>query len=752
MAAASRFTVRPFSRAPRTDRKDAFRIYLSPSALVLLKLRPGDLCVLNQDGDCAPRLAVAWMAPERIQDTVVQTSKTLQEIYGLKLGDKVTITKSGYELSSAVQVVVTEVKQNIETLSNADKPYWEWVLPYHLAKLEVLSIGVTIDVELRGQRRTFKVETLGSPSLQLAAVSDATPVTIGSLAVRDSGSEVSLYVTAAGVGGLSKQLNEINELLRDFGPQDLACQMPAYYQPNQGILIYGAKGTGKTFLVDRIKACPWKKVLTGTGNLLSAAKAALSNGDYPCLIVVDEISTIIPKAISDAHPSQVAVLRELFDLVRGTRTLVVAETRHPNHIDEGLRALGRFGAEIEIPVPTSADRGKILKALRGLESHPTDEVIASISERTHGYVAADLRMLLQQAVREAKRRSYGQLTQRLHNDLSRHLLADGRETSGLEGDTTLGLNGTHVYIFPNPVMNGHRGPSTPEDRDVVTVLMQDMLNALAVIRPTAMQEVFLDTPNIQWSDIGGQHEIKRRLQLAVERPLKEAGTMARLNIQPDKGVLLYGPPGCSKTLLVKALATEAGLNFLAVKGAEVISMYVGESERAVREIFRKARAASPSIIFFDEIDAIASTRKSELNVLTTLLNEMDGFEELHNVLVVAATNKPESIDPALLRPGRFDNIVYVGLPDLASRGEIVELWFKKSQVDAKASDLASLTEGYSGAEIVNVCRTAGGFAMDDKRDRIQWEDFARALTQVKRGISKEVLANYEGFQARGIGR
>ena len=221
-----------------------------------------------------------------------------------------------------------------------------------------------------------------------------------------------------------------------------------------------------------------------------------------------------------------------------------------------------------------------------------------------------------------------------------------------------------------------------------------------------------------------------------------------------KGVLLYGPPGCSKTLTVKALATEAGLNFLAVKGAEILSMYVGESERALREIFRKARSARPSIIFFDEIDAIASKRGSSshggVNVLTTLLNEMDGIEELKSVLVIAATNKPEVLDPALMRPGRLDNILYIGPPDYEARKEILNIWFRKSVIDpeVEVDVLATKTEGYSGAEIVSICETAGDAALDEEEETgqaqdIRWEHFEHALKLVKRQITAAVIEEYE---------
>lgn len=233
--------------------------------------------------------------------------------------------------------------------------------------------------------------------------------------------------------------------------------------------------------------------------------------------------------------------------------------------------------------------------------------------------------------------------------------------------------------------------------------------------------------------------------------------MKRLNVASKKGILLYGPPGCSKTLTVKALATEAGLNFLAVKGAEILSMYVGESERALREIFRKARSARPSIIFFDEIDAIASKRSGGshggVNVLTTLLNEMDGIEELKSVLVVAATNKPNVLDPALLRPGRLDNHFYIGPPDFEARKEILNIWLSKSAAhpELNLEELATITEGYSGAEIVSICETAGGAALDEEEDTAQeqdvkWKHFEYALGQVKRQITDDIIEEFEQWR------
>ena len=512
----------------------------------------------------------------------------------------------------------------------------------------------------------------------------------------------------------------------------------------QGILVYGPKGTGKSLLVERIADCAWTQIIRlAVEDLRSpAAVGSFDTTGGPCLIILSDLESLAP---SSSNANQSARLRQLFDTIRDTQALVVAEARHPNNVDESLRAIGRFGSEIEISVPNALERYRILRSIRDTSDQPSDDLLDYIATRTHGYVGADLFALLQVTLTIARDRQERlmEVTQSLTDaEIGEHEYDEKRPFSQQE----------RSHSDPPNASSGTTSPKSPEP---LIILLEDITIALAKVRPSAMQEIFLETPTVRWSDIGGQHEVKERLQLAIEEPLKMADTMARFNLKPEKGVLLYGPPGCSKTMLVKALATEAGLNFLAVKGAEIVSMYVGESERSIREIFRKARAASPSIIFFDEFDAIASNRKSELKVLETLLNEMDGFEELRNVFIVAATNKPEAIDPALLRPGRFDNIVYVGLPDLETRKGIIQLWFDKSVVvvddwdlvDADdttaAGALAAITDGYSGAEIVNVCQNAGRFAMRGKRDHIAWGDLMKALQGQPHGVTKDMLERYE---------
>ncbi|KAI5308343.1 AAA+-type ATPase, partial [Ascosphaera atra] len=573
--------------------------------------------------------------------------------------------------------------------------HWEWALGVPLKNAENLAVGLTFDLQLLGTRRKFRIRDISStrPHIKSQSILRFTPDTKVTLGSREetSNAPTSLYVQPTGLGGLSKQLEQINERLRDYDGHESGVIMPSYYKPSGGILIYGPKGTGKSSLLSNIKSAGWRKVVTfnatsmtknGSNSEETLRKAfAEALQIQPSLVVIDQLDYVAPKrgSINGNETSVAPVLSELMDSINGTNVLVVAAARNPNQVDDILRTPYRFGVEIETAVPTARERREILVAIRDKDAKPDDDVLNVVSEKTHGYVGADLFLLLQLATRKARSRQTYEQQQR--------------------GDII-----------------------TAETKKVpLDVTEADVLSAMQEIRPTAMREVFLETPNVRWSDIGGQHDTKLRLRNAVERPIKFADRMKRLNLNPKKGILLYGPPGCSKTLLVKAMAHEAGLNFLAVKGPEVLSLYVGESERALREIFRKARSASPSIIFFDEIDAIASRRSASpggggVNCLTTLLNEMDGIEELRNVLVVAATNKPEVIDPALMRPGRLDNIIYVGPPDLSARAEIFKVWLSKSVVndDVNVEELAGLTEGYSGAEIVSICEHAADAALDEE--------------------------------------
>ncbi|KAJ5770781.1 uncharacterized protein N7511_002832 [Penicillium nucicola] len=749
MAEVRSFTARPLSKqTARKDLRDAFRIYLNSASLAALRLQTESICILRQ-ADGPPKTAIAWYAAENIQNTVMQTSRTLQECYGIKVGEKVSITRFDGSLEN-VELVTLEDSSDADKIekfgliSDADRPYWEWALDDKLLRCGALTTGLTFELELKGQLRCFRVVKIRSTnpnsSHTLFQFTKTSRISLGAETEVSTAQKPSeLQVQSAGLGGLSRQIEDINESLSDFNLDPRKPEMPSFYENSRGILLYGPKGTGKTSLLEQIEKAGWRQVFKiGTSSLgksTSEGEAKLRKifqeaaHSQPSVIIIDQLEFIAPKRTSFESQSISSVLCENLDALRGTSTLVVAATRHPNQVDDALRTPQRFGTEIELQVPTAQDRAEILRAIRGpVSAGLTDTLVDLLAEKTHGYVGADLFALLQLVCRKARQRQM--MEQSFPVTFAN--LAIEPDSSHLEGDIK-------------------HDTATP-----LVIQEPDIMSSLQEIRPTAMREVFLETPKVRWSDIGGQHEIKRRLQQAVERPLKYPQRMRRLNVNSKKGVLLYGPPGCSKTLTVKALATEAGLNFLAVKGAEILSMYVGESERSLREIFRKARAARPSIIFFDEIDAIAARRGSSqggVNVLTTLLNEMDGIEELRNVLVIAATNKPDVLDPALMRPGRLDNILYIGPPDVEARKEILRIWANKSVVNPEVDldDLAVLTEGYSGAEIISICETAGDAALDEEEETqqeqdVKWKHFEYALGQVKRQITDAVIQEYEQWR------
>ncbi|WWC93512.1 hypothetical protein V866_000347 [Kwoniella sp. B9012] len=332
----------------------------------------------------------------------------------------------------------------------------------------------------------------------------------------------------------------------------------------------------------------------------------------------------------------------------------------------------------------------------------SEQEISAIASRTHGYVGADLSSLIRESASAA--------IQRWHS------------SNPLEGS--------------KPVLTN-----------------ADVLTILPTIRPSAMREVFLETPAVRWSDIGGQDDVKQKLRECVEWPLTHRDTFARLGVEAPRGVLLYGPPGCSKTMTAKALATESGINFIAVKGPELLNKYVGESERAVREIFRKARAASPSIVFFDEIDALGSARSDDYThsgVLTSLLNEMDGIEELSGVTVVAATNRPDVLDSALMRPGRLDRILYVGAPDLATRQDIFRIRLATMAVEpgVDVEELARIADGCSGAEVASICQDAALAAMNEDLDApyVKKSHLLLSARTVRRRITPDMISFFEEWR------
>jgi len=415
----------------------------------------------------------------------------------------------------------------------------------------------------------------------------------------------------------------------------------------------------------------------------------------------------------------VAQLLALMDGLKGRgRVIVIGATNRVNALDPALRRPGRFDREIEISVPDKQGRIEVLQIhMRGMPI--ADNVdIQQLAQTSHGFVGADLEALCREAAMKALRRYLPKID--------------------LEEET-----------IPTQILEN------------MEVTQEDFINALKEIQPSAIREVLIEIPSVHWDEIGGLEEVKQQLREAVEWPLKNPEAFTRMGVEPPKGVLLYGPPGCGKTLLARAVATESEANFISVKGPELLSKWVGESEKAVREVFRKARTASPSIIFFDEFDALAPRRGSGAGdsqvterVISSLLTEIDGLEALHDVVVMAATNRPDILDPALLRPGRFDRLILVPAPDDAARLKIFELYTRGRGMpladDVDIERLTRETKGYVGADIEAVCREAAILALreDVNAEKVYMRHFEEAIKKVHPTVTPEMIRWYERVEDR----
>ena len=737
------FTVRPLSKSSRLDPKEVFRVYFSKATLLRNQLDPGDICSLSTP-ERSLGAAIAWPAEENITDTIVQTSKTFQTLHALKLGDKLAIDCKGNTVEAARTIELSERTESLRdgqsSLDQTQWGHWAWYLEYPLSNFEIITPGLVLDaIELKGQRRSFRVEKVNgatSPRTLYCFSSTSIPkVSIRSNAKLNAANQ-SVLITQEGIGGLSHQVYQLNSRIRKYTDSANESMFPSYYRRRRGgILLYGPSGVGKSLILSKIAKGGWASVhhIDQTtldqfkGNRAQAVSKIFAEASkcQPSVVIVDGLENWAGRPDRRSSESQLDVARgfcEEMNRLGDSRILVIAATRSLSELDEDLALLGHFGLKIEIPVPDARSRTEILKVLSYLPPDASAPDLEMLAERTHGYVGKDLNDLVQQAMENAEDDAY------LHNPDLFSTTPDGND-------------------YPEPIIS----PS-----------LANFLASHASIRPTAMSHVFLETPKIQYSDIGGNEDIKRALHQAISWPLTRASAMTYVGITPQKALLLYGPPGCSKTLTAQAIATESHLNFLAVKGAELLSMYVGESERAVREVFRKARAASPSILFFDEIDAIAQSRTSGsgaassggLNVLTTLLNELDGIEALKGVFVLAATNCPWALDNALLRPGRFDKLLYVGPPDEDAIAQILKIRMGKMHVDEDVDIhvLAQGLNGYSGADVVNVCQIAGYKALAEQESdtpMVGRRHFEQGMREVQSTITPEMIERFEEFGTRG---
>jgi transitional endoplasmic reticulum ATPase len=574
----------------------------------------------------------------------------------------------------------------------------------------LMTKGDTVPISVMG-RRIDLVVIATHPSGPVI-INDTTEIVVSeesSKAVQISQEGTAASITYEDIGGLGDAVARVREMI------ELPLRHPELFkrlgvEAPKGVLLHGPPGTGKTLLAKAVANETNSNFFTiGGPEIMSKyhgeSEERLRNifqeaeKNAPSIIFIDEIDSIAPKREEVSGEVERRIVAQLLSLMDGMKSrgkvVVIAATNRVDAIDPALRRPGRFDREIEIGVPNRDGRLEVLQIhTRGM---PLDKDVnlQKLADISHGFVGADLQALAKEAAMRALRR-----------------------------------------VLPDMNLSSE---SIPVDtlRKII-VRMQDFTDVIKETEPSAMREVFVEVPDIKWEDIGGLSTIKQELQEAVEWPLKYLGVFTYADATPPKGILLYGPPGTGKTLMAKAAANESEANFISIKGPELLSKWVGESEKGVREIFRKARQAAPCIIFFDELDAIAPTRGGDHGdshvterVISQFLTEMDGLEILTNVVVIGATNRPDIIDPALLRPGRFDRILYVPPPDRESRLQIIKIHTKKKPLDEDVNleDLADKTDGYTGADIASLSSAAVMLAL---REHItKYPDSKEAEKQTK---------------------
>ena len=629
---------------------------------------------------------------------------------------------------------------------------------------------------------SLKFKVVGAKPKGFLYISQHTQVEITS---QEGEEEVGGGVNYEDIGGLKSHIEKIRELV------ELPLKHPELFtklgiEPPKGILLYGPPGTGKTLLARAIAneteasffsiSAP-EIINKFYGESEKKLRELFENAqkESPAVIFIDEIDAIAQKreeVQGEVEKRIVAQLLTLMDgLKKSNKLIVIAATNRPDSLDEALRRPGRFDRELEIGVPKEDDRLEILQIhTRGMpialpkEFSPYESQLNAFLKKYPDIKLniEDIKLAFEEDKKEGSFKGLLQLPEEVvekirKKETTKLLKEMSKNTHGFVGADLGALvkeAAFNVLRRTFPELNVGEDDEIPQEvLQKLEITQDDFAQALKVIRPSAMRELSVEVPNVKWDDIGGLDNIKQQMIEMVEWPLTNADAFVRLGVSAPKGILMYGPPGTGKTLLAKAVASQTSCNFIYIKGPEIINKYVGESEKMIRKIFEKARQNSPSIVFFDEFDAIAGTRmgrsegKSTDTIVNQILTELDGLEELMNVKVLAATNRPKFIDPALLRPGRFDKLVLVDVPDVKARESILQVHCKNVPITDKEdliTDIAGKTHGYVGADLQAVVREAGLIALREniKTKEIKKEHFEKALQVIKPSVTEDLQKFY----------
>ena len=692
-----------------------------------LNLKPGDIVEIEGESKTA---AIVWRCrPEDANLGVIRIDGIIRKNSGVSLGDRVQISK--------VQV----------------EPCTKLILSPVMAKQQKVRFGPGIEGFARrglnkrpvvaGDRIFIPGMTLFAEALPFAIVQTSpkgivqvlpdTEIIIKEDAVDQEEQDLVQSISYEDIGGISSQLQKVREMI------ELPLKHPILFrrlgiEPPRGVLLHGPPGTGKT-LIAKAVASETKAHFTSINGpeiiskyygesekqLREIFDEAAANS--PAIIFIDELDSIAPKREDVTGEVERRVVAQLLTLLDGMggrdNVVVIGATNRRDAIDQALRRPGRFDRELEIGVPDKAGRGEILGIHTRDMPINDDYNLDWLLDNTHGFVGADISALVREAAMKALRR----------------------------------------YL---PEIDLDEEEIPPEVIEKMEVRMSDFQEAVKEIEPSALREIYVEVPEVTWEQVGGLQDVKERLKESIEWPLTMPEKFEHFGISPPRGIMLFGAPGTGKTLIAKAIANEAKANFISIKGPELISKWVGESEKAVREVFKKAKQSSPSIVFLDEFESIAGMRRSHSGegsdvmnrVVNQLLSSLDGVEGMEGVIVVAATNRPEMIDPALMRSGRFERVLHIPPPDKDSRSEILKIHAAKMPLGKfKIEELAGMMEHYTGADIEAVCREAALISMRDGKKTVSKKHFEKAAEMVRPTVTEEMLEYYskmEGSLTSGL--
>ncbi|HJN57273.1 MAG: CDC48 family AAA ATPase [Candidatus Woesearchaeota archaeon] len=712
-------------------------VRIDSSFLTQVGIRPGDIVELEGE---RKTVAIADRAyPGDIGLNIVRMDGIIRKNSKTGIGEIISVRKAN--VKEGKKVIIAPARKGI-VIRASPEIFKQGLLGRALTKGDIVSLGGTrrrrstmsespffedvfsiLDESMMGFGfGDIKFIVIDINPKQPIIITEQTEIIFNPEAV-EAKEELVPEVTYEDIGGLSDEIKKIREMV------ELPLKHPEIFErlgieAPKGVLLHGSPGTGKTLLAKAVANETNSHFILINGpeimskyygqseeNIRKKFEEAQKNA--PSIIFIDEIDAIASKREETKGEVERRVVAQLLALMDGLKSrgkvVVIAATNVPNILDPALRRPGRFDREIEIGVPRIDGRLNILKIHTRNMPLAKNVNLKELSSITHGFVGADLSSLAKEAAMIVLRK-----------------------------------------ILPDLKLKEEE-PIPKEVLEKLRISQKDFREALKVVRPSALREVLVEIPNIKWEDIGGLETVKQELIEAVEWPLKHPESFKRLGVNPPKGILLYGAPGTGKTMLAKAVANESQANFILVKGPELLSKWVGESEKAVREVFKKARQVSPCIVFFDEIDSLAPKRGLNSDshvserVVNQMLTEIDGLEEMHDVVIIAATNRPDMVDTALLRPGRFDRIILTPVPDEKTRLEVFKVHTAGMPLkDINLENLAKKTEGYAGSDIESVCREAAIFALreDMESKEISIRHFEKAIEKVPPSISKEIEKAY----------